>query len=385
MTFLLKEISLFTTLLVSSFATYASEPTNTTIDDNEESIPIEPLISTPYGLPSEPKKNSPNELSHSPTEEIIQSPSNQSYVPIIAYEGTYGLILGVAYFRYPNMKADNPSDQELDILLYAAGGPVISLETRWKKSQFKEDLDLQVFTKLSNFFVNDYPNAQLEGNLIDQKTGKIKTQLTQNLSDSHNLVYDITLELKDFADDAPEQYKTGTSVNGAIGYLIDERDNGNNSKQGYLLQSTVNIKPHFLSTVDDATFSSKLELEARYYKSITDNQSVASRAYFQLSNGNLLNSKFGGSKLMRGFDGNRFVGNQALTLQNEYRMQINKHFGAVGFLSLGQIDTQDDLLINYGVGLRVGLPPDQTQQIRIDFGFDTDGNGNFMLQFNQAI
>ncbi|MCJ8314250.1 MAG: BamA/TamA family outer membrane protein [Saccharospirillaceae bacterium] len=315
----------------------------------------------------------------------IETPSNQSYVPIIAYDGTYGLILGVAYFRYPNKKSDKPSDQEFDILLYAADGPVISLETRWKKSQIKENIDLQVFTELSNFFINDYPNAQFEGNLIDQQTAKLKTQLTHNLTDTHNLVYEVELEVKEFADDAPQQYKTGTSTIASIGYLIDERDNGNNSKNGYLLQSIINLKPHFLSSVEDATFSSKLELDARLYTTVSDKQSIVSRAYFQLSDGNLLNAKFGGSNLMRGVSGNRFVGKQAFTLQNEYRVQFNKHIGGVGFLSLGQINTQEDLLINYGLGLRVGLPPDQTQQIRIDFGFDTEGHKTFMLQFNQAI
>ena len=365
----MRKTTLFFTMALLSISVIANEPTD---DEMTLAQEVWPKIDNTFEGEDEQTSN-------------VQQPSNQSYVPIIAYEGTYGLILGMAYFRYPNLNAVNPSDQEFDVLLYAASGPVISLETRWKKSQFKENLDLQVFSEVSNFFVNDYPNAQLDGILIDQKTAEVKTQLTHNLSKTHNLVYEVELELKEFAEDAPLQYKTGTSVIAGLGYLIEQRDNGNNSKKGYMLQGVLHLKPHFLSNVGDAAFSTKLELDARYYTSVTDKQSIASRAFFQLSNGNLLNAKFGGSNLMRGVSGNRFVGSQAFTVQNEYRAQFNQHFGAVGFLSLGQIDTQDELIINYGVGLRAGLPPDQTQQIRIDFGFDNQGQRTFMLQFNQAI
>ncbi|BCE02852.1 hypothetical protein TYM08_P2915 [Marinicellulosiphila megalodicopiae] len=326
-----------------------------------------------------------SEQSKTTTQSLETKASNQSYVPIIAYEGTYGWILGVAYFRYPNKLADNPSDQEFDVLLYAADGPVISLETRWKKYTIAENLDLEIFGDVSNFYVKDYPNAQLEGILIDRQTSKINPKFTQNIKDTHNIVYEFTLDYKDYAEDAPAQYKNGMSVNTGVGYLIDERDNGTNSKKGYMLESSFNLKPHFLSTTKGGTFSTKLELDARYYHSITDKQTFVTRGLFQYTTGNLLDARFGGSKIMRGFDSNRFIGKQALTLQNEYRAQFNKHLGAVGFLSLGQIDTQNDIQINYGIGLRVGLPPDQTQQIRVDFGFDTQGNSTFMLQFNQAI
>ena len=100
-------------------------------------------------------------------------------------------------------------------------------------------------------------------------------------------------------------------------------------------------------------------------------------------------------KTLRGYKQNRFRGDKMYFSQTEIRFPIWKQYldGAV-FAELGETTNYEDpfegsVVVDYGGGLRIGLPPDYDMKIRADFGTGRDKqkkrNYNFIVSFFQAF
>lgn len=105
-------------------------------------------------------------------------------------------------------------------------------------------------------------------------------------------------------------------------------------------------------------------------------------------------STFQKTNFMRGFQQNRFRGDKIYLAQSEYRFPIWKHYlqGAV-FLELGEVAEYEKsfqgFVVDYGGGLRIGLPPNYDMKLRCDFGTGKDQQGkrnyNAIISFLQAF
>jgi outer membrane protein assembly factor BamA len=94
----------------------------------------------------------------------------------------------------------------------------------------------------------------------------------------------------------------------------------------------------------------------------------------------------GGANQLNGYLDNRFRGREYYMQQTELRFPIWKLFSGVGSLGFGDItDTKfTNPKLAYGIGLRIGLPPDWVNKIRIDFAFGRDQAGIF-ANFGQTF
>ena len=126
-------------------------------------------------------------------------------------------------------------------------------------------------------------------------------------------------------------------------------------------------------------FSSYI-LDMRYYQPLFSSHVLA----FQVVSGILagdppfqeLNSL---GKYLRGYAGNRFIDKHFAVFQTEYRLPLFRKLGFVGFAGAGQVAgalrdvSFRELKPSGGVGIRVGVFPEERLKLRIDLGFGTDG------------
>ncbi len=113
---------------------------------------------------------------------------------------------------------------------------------------------------------------------------------------------------------------------------------------------------------------------------------VALQTYMQLMNGNIpFNelSQLGGDMIMRGYYLGSFRDNNLLAVQAEYRWQVLKRWGIIGFAGLGGVNNslalaQYQWKPSYGGGLRFKINRKENVNVRIDYGF---GEGQQNLYF----
>lgn len=92
----------------------------------------------------------------------------------------------------------------------------------------------------------------------------------------------------------------------------------------------------------------------------------------------------GGREIMRGYYEGRFRDANAAQLQAELRQHIHGRFGMAVFLAAGEVwgknsnFTLDNPKIAGGLGLRFNLNPDDTTNIRIDYGIGRHDSGLYV-------
>ncbi len=97
----------------------------------------------------------------------------------------------------------------------------------------------------------------------------------------------------------------------------------------------------------------------------------------------LFRFKLGGTQTLRGFRFNRFRGENYYLSQTEVRVSLFRFLTLAVFCDLGSADDNVFTLsphISYGGGVRLGLPPNYNQKIRIEWGFGEDQT-NWMIAF----
>jgi hypothetical protein len=179
----------------------------------------------------------------------------------------------------------------------------------------------------------------------------------------------------------------GSSVSGInISYLLDSRDNILTPSKGAFAQLIYSI--HHKTTASTHNFN-RWQLDARYYlKPFQKRQDVlAFQGYGFLTNGDVPFNELGqmgGDMIMRGYYQGSYRDKNLLAIQAEYRLQLLKRWGIVGFAGAGSItDTMTHFDFNntqpsYGGGLRFKINRKENVNIRVDYGF---GNGQQNVYF----
>lgn len=100
--------------------------------------------------------------------------------------------------------------------------------------------------------------------------------------------------------------------------------------------------------------------------------------------------RLGGLDLLRGYKDNRFRGSEFFASKEELRWILRKwlsvNVSVNVSINAGDIraGTYHQLKATAQAGLRVGLPPDWGQKMRIDFGVGAD-QSRFQIQFGEVF
>ncbi len=180
----------------------------------------------------------------------------------------------------------------------------------------------------------------------------------------------------------------GTLASFTVGHSVDTRDIRTNPTSGGYREIAVEYAGDVLG--GEVSFQ-KITAEQRIYKKMGRRDVLAARLMLGTSFGDIpLFESFvvGGANTLRGYEDDRFRGEDLVLLNVEYRRGISDKLSVVGFVDVGSafggefptvvpgfsIPAEDDSFsahIGVGIGLRVVTP---IGPIRLDFGFGDDGS-----------
>ena len=167
-------------------------------------------------------------------------------------------------------------------------------------------------------------------------------------------------------------------------YSFDKRDDVYYPHSGFITNPTLNIFPSWMG---NASPSQNLELDYNQYFELPNKRDiVAARAYVGLGLGEVtFNQQFiVGNTDLRGYSQGIYRGEQLYALQGEYRWNIHRIVGLVGFagvatLSGSQNETHNGLLLPAaGLGVRFNVFPKNHFNIGMDLGV---GRDDWSLEF----
>ena len=172
----------------------------------------------------------------------------------------------------------------------------------------------------------------------------------------------------------------------------DSRDNWKDPKKGVFHQLSFGCKPildyhnSYCKGEGDLRFYFSLFKETSLHPSLKNSvlalRAFAGSSFFSPSSYSLAYSlgrqdPFQGLNTLRGFKQNRFRGDKIYLAQTEIRLPLwDKYLSGVLFAELGEVARYKEnftgFVIDYGGGLRIGLPPDYDMKLRLDYGTGYD-------------
>lgn len=182
-------------------------------------------------------------------------------------------------------------------------------------------------------------------------------------------------------------------VTSGLGLVVsyDSRDNVYFSSAGAMAEIAVQPFESWMGSEFEFT---KISADLRYFLSLGERFVWANQFYTERVNGDVpfnMLALLGGTKRMRGFYEGRFRDKTNAIFQTELRADVYWRFGAVAFLSIGNVAHRTDAFqisntrYTYGGGLRFLLDPEKKVNIRLDAGFGSNGESAFYLTFGEAF
>lgn len=215
----------------------------------------------------------------------------------------------------------------------------------------------------------------------------INNELRGTVGFSYN---DITYSPIEEGGTLPEILQSGISNAILLGVSRDTRDIIFNPTKGDYYGASIKFGGGILG--GDFNFT-KLTLDLRWYKPITEKETLAINYTWSFGSGNLPyieKVSVGGVNSVRGLPENWKKSDNAEILSLEYRIKIQENFGGVIFLDLGNGWKNDetinpfDLYTGVGLGLRISIPP--MGVLRLDYGWGSyDWQGRFYFGIGQKF
>lgn len=215
----------------------------------------------------------------------------------------------------------------------------------------------------------------------------INNELRGTVGFSYN---DITYSPIEEGGTLPEILQSGISNAILLGVSRDTRDIIFNPTKGDYYGASIKFGGGILG--GDFNFT-KLTLDLRWYKPITEKETLAINYTWSFGSGNLPyieKVSVGGVNSVRGLPENWKKSDNAEILSLEYRIKIQENFGGVIFLDLGNGWKSDetinpfDLYTGVGLGLRISIPP--MGVLRLDYGWGSyDWQGRFYFGIGQKF
>ncbi|PQJ80210.1 BamA/TamA family outer membrane protein [Polaribacter porphyrae] len=211
----------------------------------------------------------------------------------------------------------------------------------------------------------------------------------------YNKIYDTTVKPNGLLDtNRPTGFDGSTSTGLEFALLYDSRDNILNASKGWYFEFTRGFYNTSLGGTHDFDLT---RFDLRHYLSISENNNdvIAFQAIGHFANGDVPLSElalFGNEQMMRGYIEGRYIEENLLATQVEYRKTFkDSRFGMVAFVGTGDVfnKTTDlklsDLKLNFGVGLRFMLDKKEKLNLRVDYGAGNESDGNFYVNIAEAF
>lgn len=312
-------------------------------------------------------------------DEFDLSEIGKSAVPIVGYDDKTGWLIGGAGFLYsekaPGINAGLFAISNMDNFHSAT----LNIEQRWA-GPWSYALHLLGERAFDNYYG--------EGDLTQPRDPLFMRIDHFELKPTLLLRVRPRLRLGAFADfrsrtESGTQYFPNESST-AWGLLLqwDTRDKLINTRSGDFFQL------HFARKPGDDGFA-QAGLDLRRFKRLRRDLTLGSRFVAAVSletPSYLFRYRLGGLDLLRGYKDNRFRGEDFFVVQEELRWILRKWLSVNLSFDLGGIRDEafNQLKVSGQAGLRLGLPPDWGQKMRVDFGIGMDQR-TFQIQFGEIF
>lgn len=211
----------------------------------------------------------------------------------------------------------------------------------------------------------------------------------------YNTVYDTNVEENGLLDtNQPTGFNGSTSTGFEFALLYDSRNNILNASKGWYFELTKGFYSKSLSGTHQFDLT---RFDLRHYIEVSqkNNDVVAIQAVGHFANGDVPLSElalFGNEQIMRGYIEGRYIEENLLATQVEYRKTFkDSRFGLVAFIGAGDVFNKSvdlklsDIKLNYGVGFRFMLDKKERLNLRFDYGAGNESDGNFYINIAEAF
>ena len=320
---------------------------------------------------------------------------NFSFVPVpyVSYDRTLGFSIGaVPMAMYRLNPRDTVSEKSISGLVGFYTTNKTWFGMAFSRFNFGQDKWRVVAAYgLGNFNYQFYLNGI--GDYIPYSTGaqflvlNIQRRVFKDIF--LGISYDYTKFDTEF--DVPNPVETTVELHG-LGLLasLDTRSSQYYPRNGSESKITYKTYPAFIG---NQFVSNRIELEHNHFIPMIENRDViGARFYGGFGIGDLsFNQQFiVGNNDIRGYSQGQFRGDQMLAIQGEYRWNLHKKIGLVGFVGvatiLDAINEEDSgkLLPGGGVGIRYLVFPESHMNVGFDLGVGLDDWG-FYFRIGEAF
>jgi outer membrane protein assembly factor BamA len=324
----------------------------------------------------------------------IDANAGHSVAPVMGYEPTFGFVFGAAYFfSTPRISFGVDANTNLKRVYQAHGAFIHRFQTRWEyglKAGATQGYD-PFYGQGGETLPEDF--SRLWG---INSSNRIHIAYKPTAIFSFGAFVDSRIRTEENGPGSPPSGRLApdeTSFGVGIFQKIDTRERKEDPQEGFVFGTEFAFMPGSFSSMTGRDGFSQLQGDFIVYKEILNGVVPEVIAAFQLMGGMTFgtptyayNYRLGGANAMRGYLENRFRGEKFYLQQTELRFPIFQPLSGAAFLGFG--DATDDQFTNpklaYGVGIRIGLPPDFINKIRIDLGFGRDQYG-FFANFGQTF
>jgi len=202
---------------------------------------------------------------------------------------------------------------------------------------------------------------------------------------------DLRFRGEDHVEDGPNfrRFPNESTMGIGVFHVLDKRDNADNTTSGFILGTKFTVVPGAFTTVPTTSNFLQIEGDIAIFQETVLGVIAAVKLYAGATFGDptyLFKYRLGGTDNLRGYQDNRFRGERYYLQQTELRIPFWKWLDIVPFVGFGDATDTDftQAKMAYGVGARIGLPPDYISKIRIDFGVGRDESGIF-VDFGQTF
>lgn len=312
-----------------------------------------------------------------------------SIAPLVGYEPTYKFVVGGAYFY-------EDSQFHLGIDTNTNFGQVYQTH-----ATIHYDINPRYYAHLHTSFTKGFDPYYGEGGHTEPQNfvklwgyhGHTKAQFAIRPDPVYSvgLFWDARYRAENDGPGSPPQRVFGDETTVGFGFFheVDTRDNQQSPRDGFVLRNDFTFVPEGFSNDKRRTFG-QIDGSLIVYKEILNQIVRDVIAAFQVEGGisfgepsYMFMYQLGGTHRLRGYHENRFRGKAYYLQQTELRFPLWKLFSGaayVGFGDTSEFGTSDKAAVakmSYGIGLRIGLPPDYISKIRIDYGVGQDQRGIF--------
>jgi len=299
---------------------------------------------------------------------------------------------GVINFRSSKDSLNKPSSITLSAYYSTRNQYLISLipELYFDNGKYLLNVDFNFGKTVDEFYGIGNYTEDIDNSEYKYQAIGVNLSFQRQLFDEYylGLIYDFGKEKMLDKKDNPYLKSgdiTGTDggLTSGLGFKLtwDSRDNiFYPSKGGYHQVSAVYYQKTFGS---DFIFNN-YTVDLRRYLSASEDHIFAFQVYTSFVHGNTPFYKLpalGGSSLMRGYYEGRYRDKYYFTTQVEYRTELFKRMGLVGFAGIGEVANSlsgyklSGLKYSFGIGLRYTIDVLEKLNVRADFGIGKNTTG----------